>query len=185
MQKRLDIMDNEQQQPPPYPEGFQAPYSLVHVCRCGDIYRIFGFHLYSTDNDHRYGKFYWNFRSSSQSERSSLSVFGHIHRFWSYSFGHLHSVIFIRSSSFGQVNIPQFIYYILLWWKLSAEVGRNISASVDHYPKINRFHLALCVGIEINENLYVDPIGCCWKSVMTTKWLNCQGALLVGVPSCS
>ena len=71
--------------------GFRS-YSLVHVCHCGDIYRIFGFRSNSTQNVHRYGKYKLLFWSSSQSERSLLSVFGHVHRFQSYSFGHLHLV---------------------------------------------------------------------------------------------
>ena len=37
------------------------------------------FWSYSTGNVRRYGKFYWNFWSSSQSERLLLSFFGHIH----------------------------------------------------------------------------------------------------------
>ena len=47
-------------------------YSTIHVCRCGNIYYIFGqvHHV----NVHR------------------CQLFGHVHRFWSYSFGHLDSI---------------------------------------------------------------------------------------------
>ena len=84
--------------------GFQS-HSLVHVCRCSDIYRMFVFRSYSTDNVCRYGKYKLLFWSSSHCERLSLSVFGHVHRFRSYSFGHLHSVkltTLLRTALTGQ-----------------------------------------------------------------------------------
>ena len=62
---------------------------LVYVCRCGDIYSIFGFRSYSTGIVCHYGNFYIKFWSSSSRECSSLSVFGHVHRFQSYAFDHL------------------------------------------------------------------------------------------------
>ena len=65
-------------------------YSLLHVCRCGDDYCIFGFRSCSTGNVHRHGNFYFKFQSSSPRERSWLSAFGHVHRFRSYSLCHLH-----------------------------------------------------------------------------------------------
>ena len=57
------------------------------------------------------------FRSSSSSECLSLSVFGHVHRFWSYSLGHLHLVklttliIINNNTLFREIFIQRCIDY--------------------------------------------------------------------------
>ena len=48
---------------------------------------IFSFLSCSPVNVRLYGNFYFKFWSSSPKERSSLSAFGHVHRFRSASFG--------------------------------------------------------------------------------------------------
>ena len=67
-----------------------------------NIYCIFDFWSYSTRH------------VRSFSECSSLSVFGHVHQFWSYSFGHIHSVmlttlvhilVLILTILFGNANL--------------------------------------------------------------------------------
>ena len=30
----------------------------------------------------------------------------------------------------------------------------------------------MCWNLNICLNLYIEPIGCCWKSVKTTKWCH-------------
>ena len=56
-------------------------YSPVNVRRCDDIYFIFNFWLYSTVKVCRCGNIHY--------------IFGHVHKFRSYSFGHLYSVMLI------------------------------------------------------------------------------------------
>ena len=65
----------------------KTKYSPVNVCRCSNIYYIFDFRSYSPANIRHCGNIYY--------------IFGHIHHVMIHHcqfFGHVHSVILIRSS---------------------------------------------------------------------------------------
>ena len=67
-------------------------YSPVNVPRCGDIYYIFYFRSYSPVKVHRCGNIYYIFGHVHHVKVCRCQFFGHVHKFWSNSFGHLHSV---------------------------------------------------------------------------------------------
>ena len=72
--------------------GHNHLFILVVVVK---LMYLFYFRSNLTRHGHRCDNFYFKFRSSSSSECSSLSVFVQVQRFWSYSFGHIDSVMWI------------------------------------------------------------------------------------------
>ena len=68
-------------------------YSPLTVCRCDDIYFIFNFRLYSPVKVRHCGDIYYILGHVHHIKVRGCQVFGHVHKFWSYSFGHLYSVM--------------------------------------------------------------------------------------------
>ena len=108
-------------------------YSPVNVRRCDDIYFIFNFWLYSTVKVCRCGNIHY--------------IFGHVHKFRSYSFGHLYSVMLItlfKSTCVEVFNIMKTNYFIwptlfykrdFLWSKSEQpiEIAKNLFTIVLKY----------------------------------------------------
>ena len=65
---------------------------LVHVHPCGNIYSIFDFRSFSPIHVCRCGNIYSIFGQVHHLNIHRCQLFGHVHRFWSYSFRHLDSV---------------------------------------------------------------------------------------------
>ena len=60
----------------------------------------------------------------------------------------------------------------------AAMVGWNCMTEVARLP-------SPCVMGLNKVNMYIEPIGCCWYSLMTLKWLSCQGGFFMEATSCS
>ena len=133
-------------------------YSLVHVGRCGNIYCIFDFWSYSTRHVRRCGNFYFKFWSSLSSECLSMSVFGHVHRFRSYSFGHIDSVMLTTLILIG----------IIQWFSFDVTTRSRIC---DIYIDRKKQNLRSVSQIEMffldffhwGKTLYFNPAVVAWR----------------------
>ena len=82
-QKRLNLTKNQ---------NFWS-YSPIHARRCGDIYYIFYFRSYWPVKVCHSGNIYYIFSHVHHVKVCRCQFFGHVRKFWSNSFSHLHSVM--------------------------------------------------------------------------------------------
>ena len=67
-------------------------YSPIHVCRYGNIYYIFDFRSFSPIHVRCCGNIYYTFGQVHHVNVHRCQLLDHVHRFRTYSFGHLDSV---------------------------------------------------------------------------------------------
>ena len=95
--------------------------------------KINKFRSYSHFNVCRFGNIYW---SSSKVNIRRCQFFGHVHQFWSYSFGHLDSVIWITLYYFPSFNLL------------------DLSSNYDNYAPMILFVVIKLIGFPILVKLF-------------------------------